>query len=246
MDTGRGFTEIGYVPKSRVIFKKNRWCPFFSSLFYNILFTLIYDFEKKVGLLTDGDTSKSHDSPLRTIDLPIFTKGQYAKYGLLGRDWFYKFIVDNPFMSDQLSSNPVEIARVQSCTVPRIAYTYDLCEQLERKLGLREKPERKANYDQTDISFVKSTSTKSRRKRFVGSKHTSSSQESVHTNNIIPASTPHISYSEWVLENGYWRAGLILLVGTYSWLILVFFGPTNLFLLLLVLVALTKDISVWS
>ena len=24
----RGFTEIGYVPKSRVIFKKNRWCPF--------------------------------------------------------------------------------------------------------------------------------------------------------------------------------------------------------------------------
>ena len=26
--TNRGFTEIGYVPKSRVIFKKNRWCPF--------------------------------------------------------------------------------------------------------------------------------------------------------------------------------------------------------------------------
>ena len=24
----KGFTEIGYVPKSRVIFKKNRWCPF--------------------------------------------------------------------------------------------------------------------------------------------------------------------------------------------------------------------------
>ena len=24
----RGFTEIGYVPKSRVKFKKNRWCPF--------------------------------------------------------------------------------------------------------------------------------------------------------------------------------------------------------------------------
>ena len=24
----RGFTEIEYVPKSRVIFKKNRWCPF--------------------------------------------------------------------------------------------------------------------------------------------------------------------------------------------------------------------------
>ena len=24
----RGFTEIGYVPKSRVIFKKNRGCPF--------------------------------------------------------------------------------------------------------------------------------------------------------------------------------------------------------------------------
>ena len=35
----RGFTEIGYVPKSRVIFKKNRWCPFCFSLFYNILFT---------------------------------------------------------------------------------------------------------------------------------------------------------------------------------------------------------------
>ena len=38
---------------------------------------------------------------------------------------------------------------VQSCTVPCIAHTYDLYEQLESKLGLREKPERKANYDQT-------------------------------------------------------------------------------------------------
>ena len=57
--------------------------------------------------------------------------------GLLGRDWFYKFIVDDPFLSDQLSSNTVEIARVQSCTVPRIAHTYDLYEQLESKLGLR-------------------------------------------------------------------------------------------------------------
>ena len=31
-------------------------------------------------------------------------------------------------------------------------------------------------YDQTDMSFVKATRTKSRRKRFVGPKHTSSSQ----------------------------------------------------------------------
>ena len=60
-----------------------------------------------------------------------------AKDGLVGRGWFYKFIVDHPFLSDQLSSNPVEIARVQSCTVPRIAHTYDLYEQLESKLGLR-------------------------------------------------------------------------------------------------------------
>ena len=28
ISTIRGFTEIGYVPKSRVILKKNRWCPF--------------------------------------------------------------------------------------------------------------------------------------------------------------------------------------------------------------------------
>ena len=130
-----------------------------------------------------------------------------TKYGFLGRYWFYKFIVDHPFLSDQLSCNPVEIARVQSCTFPRIAHTYDLYVQLESMLGLREKPERKANYDQTDMSFVKATSTKSRRKGFVGTNHTSSSQESVHTNNIIPASTTHISYSGWVLENGYWGAG---------------------------------------
>ena len=99
-----------------------------------------------------------------------------AKDGLLGRDWFYKFIVDHPFLSDQLSSNPVEIDRVQSCTVPCIAHTYDLYEQLESKLRLREKPEKKANYDQIDMSFVKSTRTKIRRKRFFGPKHTSSSQ----------------------------------------------------------------------
>ena len=37
-----------------------------------------------------------------------------AKDGLLGRDWFYKFIVDHPFLSDQLSSNPIEISRVRS------------------------------------------------------------------------------------------------------------------------------------
>ena len=129
------------------------------------------------------------------------------KDDLLGRDWFYNFIVDHPFLSDQLSSNPVEIARVQSCTVPCIAHTYDFYEQLESKLGLREKPERKANYNQIDMSFVKSTRTKIRRKRFVGPKHTSISQESVPTHNIIPASTTHISYSGWVLENGYWGAG---------------------------------------
>ena len=57
-----------------------------------------------------------------------------AKDGLLGRYWFYKFIVDHPFLYDQLSSNPVEIARVQSCTVLRIAHTYDLYYQLESKL----------------------------------------------------------------------------------------------------------------
>ena len=129
-----------------------------------------------------------------------------AKDGLLGRYWFYKFIVDHPFLSDQLSSNPVEISRVKSCTVPCIAHTYNFYEQLESKLGLREKPERKANYDQTDMSFVKATRTKSRRKRFVGPKHTSISQESVPTNNIIPTSTTQISYSGWVLENGYWGA----------------------------------------
>ena len=117
-----------------------------------------------------------------------------AKDGLLGRDWFYKFIVDHPFLSDQLSSNPFEIARVQSCTVPCIAHTYDLYEQLERKLGIREKPERKANYDQKDMSFVKYTRNKSRRKRFVGPNHTSISQASVPTNKSIPASTTHISY----------------------------------------------------
>ena len=99
-----------------------------------------------------------------------------ANDGLLGRDWFYKFIVDHPFLSDQLSSNPVEISRDQSCTVSRIAHTYDLYDQLERKLGLREKPEKKANYDQTDMSFVKATRTKIRRKTFFGPKHTSSSQ----------------------------------------------------------------------
>ena len=117
-----------------------------------------------------------------------------SKDGLLGRDWFYKFIVDHPFLSDHLSSNPFEIARVQSCTVPCIAHTYDFYEQLESKLGLREKPERKANYYQKDMSFVKSTRTKSRRKRFVGTNHTSISQASVPTNKIIPASTTHISY----------------------------------------------------
>ena len=44
----RGFTEIGYVPESRVIFKKSRWCPFFPSLFYKVLFTLIYNFWKRL------------------------------------------------------------------------------------------------------------------------------------------------------------------------------------------------------
>ena len=60
-----------------------------------------------------------------------------AKDSFLGRDWFYKFIVDHPFLSGQLSTNPVEISRVQSCTVPCIAHTYDLYEQLESKLGIR-------------------------------------------------------------------------------------------------------------
>ena len=59
----RRFTEIGYVPKSREIYQKEPVMPllFFRSfiIFYLRRFTIL----NEVGLLTDGDTSKSHDSP---------------------------------------------------------------------------------------------------------------------------------------------------------------------------------------
>ena len=78
VDGSRGFTEIGYVPKSRVIFKKNRWCPFFSLcfiIFYLRWFTIL----KKVGLLTDGDTSKSHDSPT-TFKMALYSWPKFWLY----------------------------------------------------------------------------------------------------------------------------------------------------------------------
>ena len=57
-----GFTEIGYVPKSREIYQKEPVMPlFFRSfiIFYLRRFTIL----NEVSLLTDGETSKSHDSP---------------------------------------------------------------------------------------------------------------------------------------------------------------------------------------
>ena len=127
---------------------------------------------------TGMDLERKQVRKVATLYLKLDGQGDLvtSKDGLLGRYWFYKFIVDHPFLSDQLSSNPVDIARVQSCTVPCISYTSDFYEQLESKLGLREKPERKANNDQIDMSFVRTTRNKSRRKKFVVPKHTRSIQ----------------------------------------------------------------------
>ena len=59
----RGFTEIGYVPKSREIYQKEPVMPLLFLHSFIIFYLRRFTFLNEVGSLTDGDTSKSHDSP---------------------------------------------------------------------------------------------------------------------------------------------------------------------------------------
>ena len=68
---GRGFTEIGYVPKSREIYQKEPVMPLLFFLSFIIFYLRRFTILNEVGLLTDGDTSKSQDSPT-TFNMALF------------------------------------------------------------------------------------------------------------------------------------------------------------------------------
>ena len=59
----RGFTAIGYVPESREIYQKEPVMPLFFFRSFIIFYLQRFTILNEDGLLTDGDTSKSHDSP---------------------------------------------------------------------------------------------------------------------------------------------------------------------------------------
>ena len=67
----RGFTEIGYVPKPCEIYQKEPVMPLLFFCSFIILYLRRFTILNEVGFLTDGDTSKSHDSPT-TFNMALF------------------------------------------------------------------------------------------------------------------------------------------------------------------------------
>ena len=67
----RGFTDIGYVPKSREIYQKEPVMPLLIFRSFIIFYLRRFTILNEVGFLTDGDTSKSHDS-LTTFNMALF------------------------------------------------------------------------------------------------------------------------------------------------------------------------------